>query len=216
MLVGILAVGLAGCGGAKQATVPRPIPAKSATTTTGPITTTTNKATTTTGKVATTTTPPPTWVGFGSPLAVFAKRYPKNLFGCPAGTCYGAATPDNPGSKDQFTVLTTANAGWVAGYTQAISNGTPKDVAEHMVLSLFPPDTTITSQRKASDNFGECYLMDVASTTLAQTLGDGDRGGAAGIELLTVKKDGSSDTFDESNVNEAIVDLVPSAPDAGC
>jgi hypothetical protein len=119
---------------------------------------------------------------------------------------------------DEFITVMTTPDGRVDGYTQNFPNGTPLATAKRAVLALMPSDTQTVAYFIGKGTSGQCGLWNLRSKMLGGWLSSpkvGDSQGDIGVSLNTVKADGSS-TYDPSNINEAIVDIVPSNRSTPC
>jgi hypothetical protein len=148
----------------------------------------------------------------GAPLSAFESAHPKNLVGCPAGTCFGPALSNRDGDGDEFTLLMTTGAPdyRVDGYTQGFPDSTTVSEARSGVLALMPPDTKTTDYFIQHDSTGAtCAFWGVQSVELGKWFSGrkfGDPRGVMGIELSTT--DGSGNTiYEASSVTSAYIDL---------
>jgi hypothetical protein len=169
----------------------------------------------TTAKSAVAQKPTPTgWTGMGSLLTSFQIAHPKNLSGCPAGTCFGTTINNSEGDADEFVLLTTTGvaANRVDGCTQAFSDGTTIADAKVAVLASMPKDTRITSYFVQHDSVGStCAFMNVRSRTLGRWFSGkkvGDAAGVMSVEFSAATASGSF-VYTPRNIESASVSLAP-------
>jgi hypothetical protein len=154
------------------------------------------------------------WTGMGSPLTSFETVHPKNLSGCPAGTCFGTTINNGEGDADEFVLLTTTGGptNRVDGYTQAFSDGTSIAEAKAAALALMPKDTRITSYFIQHDSLGStCAFMNIQSRTLGRWFSGkriGDAAGVMSMEFSTATENGRF-AYKPSDIESASVSLAP-------
>jgi hypothetical protein len=154
------------------------------------------------------------WTGMGSPLTSFETEHPKNLSGCPAGTCFGTKINNSEGDADEFVLLTTTGGriNRVDGYTQAFSDRTSIADAKAAALGLMPKDTRITSYFIQHDSVGStCAFMNIQSRTLGKWFSGkriGDAAGVMSIEFSTATANGKF-AYKPSDIESASVSLAP-------
>jgi hypothetical protein len=140
--------------------------------------------------------------GFGATVGDWTKAHPKNLSGCPAGTCYGGFVTTGGQRQTQF-ILAQTNDGRIVGYVQNIADGTSLADAKAQALALLPSDTKTISFSVQHDG-GTCADWNLRSATLGKALKSyGDGHGNIGIELNTLLTDGS-DGYNTRDINTAV------------
>lgn len=154
------------------------------------------------------------WTGMGSPLKSFETTHPKDLSGCPAGTCFGTKINNSEGDADEFVLLTTTGGRMnrVDGYTQAFSDGTSIGAAKAAALALMPKNTRITSYFIQHDSMGStCAFMNIQSRTLGKWFSGkkiGDAAGIMSIEFSTATANGKF-AYRPGDIESASVSLAP-------
>lgn len=151
------------------------------------------------------------WTGFGAKLSDWEKAHPKNLTGCPAGTCFGGRVMADGQMTDEFTTLMTTGPpdNRVDGYTQAIGDGTPLAAAKAAVREVLPRDARTSSFSVQHTSTGSCAMWNLRSKTLGRWFSGrriGDARGDVGVELSTATSGGTS-AFQRNNVGDAIVNI---------
>lgn len=171
------------------------------------------------------TTSPGAWTGLGAKLADWETAHPRGprKSDCSGEGCYGYGERimASEESVSQFTSFSTTGAPdyRVDGYEQAIGDGTSLAVAKTDVLRLLPSDTRTTAFWIARGANGSCALWNLKSKTLGRWLGEnkkvGDSQGALGVELNTLRSDGSS-AFRTDDVSNASVSIAASPRATSC
>jgi hypothetical protein len=143
----------------------------------------------------------PPITGFGAKVSDWTRAHPKNLSGCPAGTCFGSFVKTGGERMTQF-ILVTINGGRIVNYVQNIADGTSLTSAKSQALALMPPDTkTVSFSIKHAG--GTCADWNLRSATLGKALKSyGDQQGDIGIELNTLLSNGE-DGYNTSDINTA-------------
>jgi len=164
---------------------------------------------------------PTKWTGYGALLQNFKRVHPKTTYHCSAGGCYG--TPYKNGSAGQyaqFISVDVSSTGRVIGYSQTWGSTLSLVKAKAQVLKMMPTDIRTTAIWVNHDSQGNtCVFWNLKSKTLGQWFGDrktGDPSGTVGVTLehFNARSELASDSATQLNL--AVVDLVPDQKGTDC
>jgi len=163
---------------------------------------------------------PDAWTGFGARLVDWETAHPKQLEGCPAGTCFGNSLTIAGKATYQFQLLTTTGLpeSRVDGYEQAFDERTPLAAVKAEVLKLMPSDTHTLSFSVQHTSTGSCAFWNLQSATLSKYLSTpkvGDARGVVGIDLSNETSTGKS-AYEPGDIRTATVGIAPLSSGTNC